>query len=51
MAKPQSPTLSMTVNTAPCCAGSGRRGHSGGMEQTANNKFCFKLGKTAAETV
>ena len=27
------------------------RGHSSGMEQTANIKFCFKLGKTAAETV
>ena len=26
-------------------------GHSSGMEQTANIKFCFKLGKTAAETV
>ena len=27
------------------------RGHSSGMEQRANIKFCFKLGKTAAETV
>ena len=27
------------------------RGHSSGMEQTANIKFCFKLGKTAAETL
>jgi len=26
-------------------------GHSSGTEQTANIKFCFKLGKTAAETV
>jgi len=27
------------------------RGHRSGMEQRANNKFCFKLGKTAVETV
>ena len=27
------------------------RGHSSGMEQKANIEFCFKLGKTAAETV
>jgi hypothetical protein len=27
------------------------RGHSSGMEQRANNKFCFKQGKTATETV
>ena len=27
------------------------RDHSSGMEQRANIKFCFKLGKTAAETV
>jgi len=27
------------------------RGYSSGMEQRANIKFCFKLGKTAAETV
>jgi len=27
------------------------RGHSSGIEQRANIKFCFKLGKTAAETV
>ena len=27
------------------------RGRSSGMEQRANIKFCFKLGKTAAETV
>ena len=27
------------------------RGHSSGMEQRANNKFCFKLGKTTPETV
>jgi len=27
------------------------RGHSTGMEQRTNIKFCFKLGKTAAETV
>ena len=27
------------------------RGHSSGMEQRAKIKFCFKLGKTAAETV
>jgi len=27
------------------------RGHSSGMEQRTNIKFCFKLGKTAAETV
>ena len=27
------------------------RGHSSGMEQRANIKFCFKLRKTAAETV
>jgi len=27
------------------------RGHSSGMEQRANIKFCFKLGKTAAKTV
>jgi len=26
-------------------------GHSSGMEQRANIKFCFKLGKTAADTV
>jgi len=28
-----------------------RRGHSSGMEQRANIKFCFKLGKTAAGIV
>ena len=27
------------------------RGHCSGMEQAANIKFCFKLGKTTAETV
>ena len=27
------------------------RGHNSGMEQRTNIKFCFKLGKTAAETV
>ena len=27
------------------------RGHSSGMEQRANIKFCFKLGKTATKTV
>ena len=27
------------------------RGHNSGMEQIENIKFCFKLGKTAAETV
>jgi transposase len=27
------------------------RGHTSGMEQRANIKSCFKLGKTAAETV
>ena len=27
------------------------RGHNSGMEQRANNKFFFKLGKTAAEAV
>ena len=27
------------------------RGHSSGIEQRTNIKFCFKLGKTAAETV
>jgi len=27
------------------------RGHNSGMEQRANIKFCFKLGKTAAKTV
>jgi len=27
------------------------RSHSSGMEQRANIKFCFKLEKTAAETV
>ena len=27
------------------------RGHSSGMEQRANIKFCFKLGKTATETL
>jgi hypothetical protein len=27
------------------------RGHSSGLEQRTNIKFCFKLGKTAAETV
>ena len=27
------------------------RGHSSGIEQRPNIKFCFKLGKTAAETV
>ena len=27
------------------------RGHIGGMEQRTNFKLCFKLGKTAAETV
>ena len=27
------------------------RGHSSGMEKRVNIKFCFKLGKTASETV
>ena len=40
----------MTGNTAPCSADRGR-GPSSGMEQRTNIKFCFKLGKTAAETV
>ena len=48
---PQRPTLSMTGNTAPCLQVVRGRGHSSGMEQRTNINFCFKLGKTAAETV
>ena len=52
LATPQCPTLSMTGEIRRHVVHVVRgRGHSSDMEQRMNIKFCFKLGKTAAETV
>jgi len=50
LATPQRPTLNMTGNTAPCCAGSEDVVTIAAWPRK-RILYCFKLGKTAAKTV